>query len=118
MNREYSWPSRVPARTCASISSFPSDILVTSLNFQEVTRKALYVTGFVTYAESSCHRYLDLVLPRRTSKEQGHKELTRIKDSSVNRESQVGAPLQGRTLQYKSGKPGGLCSGPAFQFVP
>lgn len=120
VKHEYSWPSRVPARTHTSTSSSPSDISVTSLNRRQPEWlpecwEALCMMGFVMEAESSSPRCLDLFLPHRTSKERGHKELTRIKGISMNRESRVGASCRDASPQHKSGKPGRLCSGSAFQ---
>lgn len=69
--------------------------------------------GF-TEAESSCHRSLDLVLPRRTSKGQGQKELTRIKGSSMNRESQVRTPCRDAQCSTRVGNPGKCAQGQCF----
>lgn len=60
--------------------------------------------GFVMEAQSSSPRCLDLFLPHRTSKERGHKELTRIKGISMNGESRVGASCRDASPQHKSGE--------------
>lgn len=70
--------------------------------------------GLCMEAESSSHRCLDLVLPRRTSKEQGHKELTRIKGISMNGNSQVGASCRDAHCSTRAGNQGGCAQGRRF----
>lgn len=70
--------------------------------------------GFVMEAESSSPRCLDLFLPHRTSKERGHKELTRIKGISMNGESQVGASCRDSHCSTRAGNQGGCAQDRSF----
>lgn len=70
--------------------------------------------GFVMEAESSSPRCLDLFLPHRTSKERGHKELTRIKGFSMNGESQVGASCRDAHCSTRAENQGGCAQGRRF----
>lgn len=70
--------------------------------------------GFVMEAESSSPRCLNLFLPHRTSKERGHKELTRIKGISMNGESQIGASCRDSRCSTRAGNQGGCAQGRSF----